>query len=344
MFDWFHRLFSGQPGPPPEGVEVERDALGRVIRATATLGPRAAAPPGNAPPAVEFSPASGPLFEAASRWLCERNVAAAQGWAVGLHKRFAFDQTDGRLVLSFEQGADLVLPAQVLGSFDPFDGSFMWGWHNPSLRPELQLAARQAREDGERRGEAALTTPLLRLRFDRLAVLLAHAAQVAGADGVHRAITETGSSVFLAYRLADVPARLTPADPAFVAEARARVQRYDADQAALDRAYHEQQEADDGTLLRRTLQAKMLAWRRDWARDDDYWHPCSTSWPSTHDRSRAGLQFCAPHPLGGVLDVAVRDSISRTVYRVEQVDGQARITDQLIDWGNGFLWPGMQSS
>lgn len=339
MFDWFRQLFSGQPGPPPEGFVVERDERGRITKATATLSAGPAADPGTAHPALAFTPAQAPMLRAASQWLCERNIAAAQGWAIGLERDYAFDQADGRLLLKFEHGPDLALDAQVLGSFDPAQRSFMWGWHNPSLRPELQQAARRVREAGERDGDAALTTPVLAVSFDPMSLLLARAAQMAGVDGVYRAITESMTSVFLGYRLDGIPARLMPADPAFVAQAVALAQRHDQDQAEQDRRYHEQRDAGDGGLLNRIVDEKMTSWRRDWARDDEYWHPCSTAWPSDHDRSRAYRQFCAPHPRGGVLEVTIRDASGRTVYRIEQIDGAAKITDRLIGWGNSFLWP-----
>jgi hypothetical protein len=270
-------------------------------------------------------------------------MAAAQGWAVGLEHDYTFDQAAGRLVLKFGHGPDLALDAQVLGSFDPSDRSFMWGWHNSSLRPELQQAALLARAEGVRSGEGALTTPVQTMFFDQMTPLLARAAQIAGVDGIHRARTESLTWVFMAYRLQGVPSRLAPVDAASAAEALALVERYDHDQAEQDRLYHEQKSASegsfDGALLRRIVDTKMISWRRDWARDDNYWHPCSTSWPSDHDRTRAYQQFLAPHPSGAVLDVTIRDSIGRTVYRIERLDDALKITDKLLEWGNGFLWP-----
>ena len=343
MLGWIRQLFSGNPGPAPAGVDVERDALGRVVSATATLSAGPAADVTSRYPPLAFTRDCRPELEAASRWLCERNMAAAQGWAIGLEHDYTFDQADGRLVLKFGHGPDLTLDAQVLGSFDPSNRSLMWGWHNSSLRPELQQAALLARAEGARRGEAALTTPVQTMFFDQMTPLLAWAAQIAGVDGVHRARTDSGTWVFLAYRLQGVPSRLAPLDAALATEALALVERHDHDQAEQDRVYDEQKSASDGSfdgdLLRRIVDTKMISWRRDWARDDDYWHPCSTSWPSDHDRTRAYQQFLAPYPTGGVLDVTIRDSVRHTVYRIERRDDALKITDKLLDWGKGFLWP-----
>lgn len=341
MFEWFRKLLAGDPGPPPEGVAVERDARGRIVRATATLGAGAGAQGPSPHPRLTLAAASRPALRAASEWLCERNIAAAQRWAIGLERNFVFDQGTARLDLQFEQGPDLPLESQVLGSFDPRDGSFMWAWHNPSLRDGLVQAAHRAREEGERTGDVALTTPVQSARFDDLTPLLAHAAQIAGADGVYRAVNERSTSVFVAYRLPGGPPRLPVdgLDPAFCAEALARAEGFDRDQLEQDRVHHAQAQDDDTALLDRVIDAKMLSWRRDWARDDDYWHPCSTGWPSDHDRASARLHFHAPHPQGGLLDVAVHPTGKRVVYRVERIDGVAKITDRLIGWGDGFVWP-----
>lgn len=338
-FDWLRRLFAGNPGPPPEGVTVERDASGRITQASALLSAGRGATTDAAYPSLVLTPSLSPLLGPASRWLCERNIVAAQQWGIGLEERFDVDQADGRLMLQFAKLPHLVLEAQVLGSFDPSDRSFMWSWHNTSVRPALQQAAQRARAEGERIGEPAFTTPVQTVAFDDLVLLLARAAQFADADGVYRAILPNYTSVFLAYRLPDGPAPLAPVDPGFASLALARVQQYDRDQFTQDRAYHDGPRDDAGTHLERVMQAKRHTWQRDWSCKDDTWPPDSTSWPSAHDRSRAYEAFIAPHPQGGVLDVTVRDGTQFTVYRVEQLGAEAKITDQLIDWGRGFAWP-----
>lgn len=184
MLDWFRRLVAGHPGPPPDGVIVERDASGRITRASATLSAAREPNTAAAHPPLAVTPAIAPALAAASRWLCERNIVAAQRWGIGLEERYDVDQAEGRLVLSFEQALDLILEAQVLGSFDPTDCSFMWSWHNASVRPALQQAALRARADGERIGEPAFTTPVQAVVFDELTPVLARAAHVAEADGV----------------------------------------------------------------------------------------------------------------------------------------------------------------
>ena len=63
------------------------------------------------------------------------------------------------------------------------------------------------------------------------------------------------------------------------------------------------------------------------------------SWPSDHDPDTKALRFTLPHPRGGALDIAIGKHAGETVYRIEPVDGTLKITDQLLDWGAGFIWP-----
>jgi hypothetical protein len=339
MLDWIRRFFAGDAGPPPDGVTVERDASGRIARVSASLRASRDTDAQIAHPRVAFTAALAPVLSAASRWLCERNIVAAQQWAIGLEQRYDVDQAEGRLTLEFEVPPALVLEVQVLGSFDPSDRSFMWSWHNASVQPAMQVAALRARTEGERIGEPTFTTPVQTVSFDELTPLLAYAAQLAEADGVYRAVLPNHTSVFLTYQLPRGAAALPPMDPAFAKLVLDRVRQYDRDQFANDRAYHEGPPDDDGTHLERVMQAKLTIWQRDWVTHDDTWPPDSTGWPSAHDRRRAHQAFLAPHPQGGVLDVTIGDGSQQSVYCVESVGDEAKITDQLIDWGRGFVWP-----
>lgn len=339
MLKWLSQLMAGDQSSVPEDAEVERDALGRVIRVTQTLGARRPEKGHTNHPKLAVTASSRPVLTQASQWLREQNIRAACTWGYGLETRFAFNQGDGLLRLTFEDRTELALPAQLLGSFDPSDRSFMWGWHNPSFKPELQRAARAAREAGDQLGEAAFSVPVQTVTFDSLLPLLAFAAQAAGCDGVYRAYLDPGTTVFLGFNDKDVARVLDPIDPDFGAKARTRVEAYDRDQMRQDRIYNEQKDSGDADLLKRVVEAKLESWLRDWSREGEDWHPCSTTWPSNHDRALSPVQFMAPHPLGGVLDCRVGPSVKKRIYRLGSVDGEAKITDQLIYWGEGFIWP-----
>lgn len=337
MFDWIRRLLAGDQSSPPAGVEVVRDRLGRIVEARGTLT-SGEATAGSRDPPLQLTPEALPALKAAAAWLHGQNMRAAQGWGVGMETDFGYDQDEAVLTLHGIAGAQPALKAQILGSFDPHDRSFMWAWHNPSISPEVCAMARAAREQGESDADPAFTTPVMTAKFDDLALVIALAAQKGGADGVYRAVLDNATSVFLAFQLEEGTRLLEPVAPELAAAVTALIEGYDRDQLEQDRRYREGAETGSADLDA-VIRAKMVAYERDWARDDEYWRPASAGWPSDHDRASNRVHFLARHPEGGVLDVGIKPGVRQTVYRIEEKAGGVKITDQLIDWGRGFVWP-----
>lgn len=343
MLNWLKKLLAGDQSAVPEGAQVERDAQGRVVQVNQTLGAAPAKDEAPKHPKLTIAEAAKPTLGQAADWLRAQNILAAQTLGLGLEQRFDFSQDDGLLRLSFADGRELALPAQLLGSFVPREG-FMWGWHNPSVQPQLKLAAQAAREAGRALDAAAFDTPELDVRFEDLTLLLAFAAQTTGHAGVYRAILGDHTSVFLAFTIPEQTQTLPAPDADFVARARERALAYDREMLAHDVHYREhadksQGQKTDSALLDQVLAAKLETWQRHWVRDDEYWRPTSVGWPSDHDRTGGAVEFLAPHPAGGMLDVHT-DSLGReTVYYLQAIDGEAKIVDQLLDWGEGFIWP-----
>jgi hypothetical protein len=127
-----------------------------------------------------------------------RYIALARNYGVGLEETFAFDQDEAKLELLFADGRKLVASAQLIGSFDPRDHSFMWAWANPSVDARLVKAAEAARSEGERLVAAALTTPTQSACFDDLVPLIAFVARRYGAEGLYRCIVNNSTSLFMA--------------------------------------------------------------------------------------------------------------------------------------------------
>lgn len=349
MFKWLRQLLAGeQSAAIPEDAIVERDAQGRVVRVQQTLSATSPGAQTTQLPRLDIAESSKPALAEASQWLCRQNIEAACNLGIGLENNFSFDQGDGLLRLFFDQLPPLLLPSQLLGSFTPGDRSFMWGWHNPSFQPDLRMAAEKAREAGRQLGEAAFDCPVQRVTFEQLKPLLAFAAQASGCDGVYRAILDDNTSVFIGFRIPEDAPRLAAADAAFARLALACAESYDREQLAQDAFYQAQKQRgdednddDDDDLLHRVIAAKRESWQQHWARDDNDWQPCSVSWPSSHERSLSPIQFIAPHPVGGVLACRIGPSMRQTIYHLRPVGDQARIVDQLLDWGEGFIWPGV---
>lgn len=61
--------------------------------------------------------------------------------------------------LTFADGVLAELPAQIIGSFNQSDGSWLWGWANPSIRESMKHDAEKVREYGQAHQMPALTMP-----------------------------------------------------------------------------------------------------------------------------------------------------------------------------------------
>jgi hypothetical protein len=84
---------------------------------------------------------------------------AHQGtWQFGKSERWDFSQDTGDLVFTFP---DMIVraPAQIVGSFDSKEGSWMWGWANSSIGDSLTRDSIRVREYGEQHHIRRLTTP-----------------------------------------------------------------------------------------------------------------------------------------------------------------------------------------
>ena len=336
MLDWLRKLMAGDQESAPPGATVERDALGRITRVDQTLSLAKEGAGAGYPELAPVDALASRLREACA-WLTSRNILLARAHGLGLEQDYAFDQDTGKLALTFGDGHELVLHGEVLGSFDPRDRSFMWGWANPSILPENHQDSARLKADGERLGLAALTTPVQIVTFDAMLPLLALAAHDAAADGVYRCIVNGSTSVFLSIRTEGVATDGSSADTSLFDAARELASRYDAEMLPLDREYHEH--SGEENILESVVDRKIEVYERYWSRDDDYWEPCSTGWPSEYDPAERKLHFSVMHPQGGVLDISIGKPTGPTAYRIESVDGALRITDNLIEWGEGLIWP-----
>jgi len=189
--------------------------------------------------------------------------------------------------------------------------------------------------------ELMLTTPVMALKFESITRLVALATQRAGKDGVYRGITPDHTSVFIAFTLPDALDPL-PFDSAQGELALEHARAYDTESFGIDRSFHERsaglEPVESIDLMEELLLEKKAIFDRFWAKNDE-WAPASFSWPSDHDLSCSVHRFAGPARDGGCIVVKILGRSRRLVYRLEETDDGARIVDQLIEWGDGFVWP-----
>lgn len=107
-------------------------------------------------------------------------------WGLSEAERWDLDQTSGTIRWTFgDRVAEA--PAQILGTFSPTSGTWLWAWANDSLLPSVRTTSEEVRSWGERNGQTMLTTPKLALTENQVADLVGIAFRLARASGFYRA-------------------------------------------------------------------------------------------------------------------------------------------------------------
>ena len=84
-------------------------------------------------------------------------------------------------VIRFDCGNRLLSsPVQIVGTYDETDGSFLWGWDNPSVPVEVTKAALLAKRFGEKHGIADFSNPMVKCPPDQSWIFLAVALYLYG--------------------------------------------------------------------------------------------------------------------------------------------------------------------
>ncbi len=108
-------------------------------------------------------------------------------WGLGTAKTWNVDQDKGIIFWLFEDGRTAVAPVQIIGTYNPKDGSFLWGWEHPSVVEPLQKHAHLVKEYGEKHGVELFTTKKVHVSEEQAWEFSAVASQLAGANGAYRA-------------------------------------------------------------------------------------------------------------------------------------------------------------
>ncbi len=88
-------------------------------------------------------------------------TAAHDGtWHLG-EADWSLDQDVGNLVFTTPHHVQAVAPAQIIGTYNTQDSTWLWAWDHPSVEPPLAKDAKRLRAYGQQHGYSKLTTPKL---------------------------------------------------------------------------------------------------------------------------------------------------------------------------------------
>lgn len=97
------------------------------------------------------------------------------------------DQDTGLITFTAPNGMVATCPAQIIGTFNTVDGTWLWGWDHPSVGPALQDHAKLCKAYGEKHAVRALTSRKLTSFSEEDGwQFTALACKLAGAQGGYR--------------------------------------------------------------------------------------------------------------------------------------------------------------
>lgn len=121
-----------------------------------------------------------------------------EAWGLDRISRWDLDQDTGELTFSFDDGLRAVAPAQIIGTYNSEDRTWLWAWDNPSVDDALKKDALKVRKYGEEHHVERLTKAKWVGTEEEAWAMTALAVKLCGEQGAYRgAAGET--KVFIAF-------------------------------------------------------------------------------------------------------------------------------------------------
>lgn len=95
-------------------------------------------------------------------------------------------QDKGEITFTSPDGIVATAPAQIAGTYNTDDGTWLWAWQNPSLADSMTTHSIVVRQYGEKRKIAELTTPKLGISEEKAWELAAVTCKLGNYQGVYR--------------------------------------------------------------------------------------------------------------------------------------------------------------
>ena len=127
-----------------------------------------------------------------------QTAAHSSTWHMGQEQRWLVDQDTATIEFRFADGTVATAPVQIVGTFDPTNGTFLWAWDHPSVDPSLRVHADLVREYGRRHKITRFTTRKLVCTEQQAWEFTAVAVRLGHASGGYRA-NSGGPWVYMTY-------------------------------------------------------------------------------------------------------------------------------------------------
>ena len=115
-----------------------------------------------------------------------KTEAHKKAWGMDKMLRWDFNQGSGKLEFSLPDGLKAVAPAQIIGTYNSEDHTWLWAWANPSIDEKLQADARQLLKYGEEHHIDRLTKRKWVGTEEEAWAMAALAVKLCGKQGAYR--------------------------------------------------------------------------------------------------------------------------------------------------------------
>ncbi len=139
--------------------------------------------PGLPPLPTEFDA----LVEFAGNHIAAQQLAHSGAWGLGDAERFDVDLQAGTITWMFtDRNMMVTAPAQLLGTWNPGDQTFLWGWAHPSAPPGTAVAAQAVKDWADQNGVVELQDRKIECDNDTCYSIAGIASPIGDLQGVYR--------------------------------------------------------------------------------------------------------------------------------------------------------------
>lgn len=139
------------------------------------------------------------FIDACMAELRARTDAHATDWGLGAFARWDLDLESGALVFSDPERGRAEARAQVVGTFNASDGTWLWAWANPSVPEVLRADSLKVKEYLGQRGFEHLIVGKRNCTESDAWEMTALAVRVAGRQGAYRGPASATLFVFVTF-------------------------------------------------------------------------------------------------------------------------------------------------
>ena len=139
------------------------------------------------------------IFDSSLEGLRLATASHAAAWGFGTEESWGLDQERGLVNFWFEDERIVQAHAQIIGTYNTDDATFLWAWDHDGVEEPLRRDAIRVREWAEKNGHTSLLSRKVTCEEATAWAFTALAMRLASASGAYRGTLEDGPLVFMTF-------------------------------------------------------------------------------------------------------------------------------------------------